>query len=160
LATAEQVDALLRGDLDVGFVRGAETDPRLHAEPFAKEPLLIAVHRDHPTAGDARVPLATLANEPWVLFPRSIAPQLHAQVLRLCHDAGFAPNVVQESREVYTTVGLVGAGVGVTIVPAAATPPETKPEKPAPPTPPVSTESNLDALRKARERADRRTKRD
>ena len=48
LATAEQVDALLRGDLDVGFVRGAETDPRLHAELFAKEPLLIAVHRDHP----------------------------------------------------------------------------------------------------------------
>ena len=55
-----------------------------------------------------------------MLFPRSIAPQLHTQVLRLCHDAGFAPNVVQESREVYTTVGLVGAGVGVTIVPAAA----------------------------------------
>ena len=61
LATAEQVDALLRGDLDVGFVRGAETDPRLHAELFAKEPLLIAVHRDHAArrcraraAGDAR----------------------------------------------------------------------------------------------------------
>ena len=119
LATAEQVDALLRGDLDVAFVRGAETDPRLHAEPFAKEPLLIAIHRDHPSAGDARVPLATLANEPWVLFPRAIAPQLHEQVMRLCREAGFTPNVVQESREVYTTVGLVGAGVGVTIVPEA-----------------------------------------
>jgi len=119
LATSEQVEALLRGDLDVGFVRGAETDPRLHAELFAKEPLLIAVNRDHPCAGSARVPLTALAGEPWVLFPRAIAPQLHEQVLRLCREAGFTPNVVQESREVYTTVGLVGAGVGVTIVPQA-----------------------------------------
>ena len=120
LATGEQMDALLRGDLDLGFVRGAETDPRLDVELFAREPLLIALNRDHPAAAQARVPLASLAGEPWVLFPRSIAPQLHTQVLRLCHDAGFTPDVVQESREVYTTVGLVGAGVGVTIVPAAA----------------------------------------
>jgi DNA-binding transcriptional LysR family regulator len=119
LATAEQVEALLRGDLDVGFVRGAETDPRLHAELFAKEPLLIVVNRDHPCAGATRVPLSRLAGEPWVLFPRAIAPQLHEQVMRLCREAGFTPNVVQESREVYTTVGLVGAGVGVTIVPQA-----------------------------------------
>lgn len=120
LATAEQTDALLRGDLDVGFVRGAETDPRLHVELFAREPLLIALNRDHRAATQARVPLAALAAEPWVLFPRAIAPQLHEQVMRLCRDAGFTPHVVQESREVYTTVGLVGAGVGVTIVPAAA----------------------------------------
>jgi DNA-binding transcriptional LysR family regulator len=120
LATAEQMDALLRGDLDLGFVRGAETDPRLHVELFAREPLLIALNRDHAAAGQARVPLAVLSGEPWVLFPRAIAPQLHEQVMRLCRQAGFTPHVVQESREVYTTVGLVGAGIGVTIVPAAA----------------------------------------
>lgn len=117
MPTSEQLTALLRGDLDVGFVRGADTDPRLHVELFAREPLLIALHRDHPSAGAARVPLASLAYDPWVLFPRAIAPRLHEQVIRLCRQAGFTPNVVQESREVYTTVGLVGAGVGVTIVP-------------------------------------------
>jgi DNA-binding transcriptional LysR family regulator len=117
LPTTEQVTALVNGDLDVGFVRGVETDPRLHAELFAREPLVIALHRDHPHARAARVPVSALAQDPWVLFPRAIAPQLHEHVVRLCRDAGFTPNVVQESREVYTTVGLVGAGVGVTIVP-------------------------------------------
>ena len=117
MPTSEQLTALLRGDLDVGFVRGADADPRLHVELFAREPLLIALHVDHPGAGAARVPLASLAHDPWVLFPRAIAPRLHEQVIRLCRQAGFTPNVVQESREVYTTVGLVGAGVGVTIVP-------------------------------------------
>ncbi len=117
MPTSEQITALLRGDLDVGFVRGADADPRLHVELFAREPLLIALHGDHPGANAARVPLASLAHDPWVLFPRAIAPRLHEQVIRLCRQAGFTPNVVQESREVYTTVGLVGAGVGVTIVP-------------------------------------------
>ena len=118
LPTAEQIAALLRGDLDIGFVRGAEADPRLHVESFAREPLVIAVNRDHPLASSPRVPLSSLAHEPWVLFPRAIAPLLHEQVMQLCRTAGFSPRVVQESREVYTTVGLVGAGVGVTIVPA------------------------------------------
>lgn len=118
LATADQTTALLRGDLDVGFMRGAEADARLHVEPFAREPLLIAVNRHHALARARGVRVSALADEPWVLFPRAIAPLLHEQVMKLCRDAGFTPRVVQESREVYTTVGLVGAGVGVTIVPA------------------------------------------
>ena len=118
LPTAEQIAALLRGDLDIGFVRGAEADPRLHVESFAREPLVIALNRDHALAAATRVPVSALAQEPWVLFPRAIAPLLHEQVMQLCRTAGFSPRVVQESREVYTTVGLVGAGVGVTIVPA------------------------------------------
>lgn len=118
LPSAEQTAALLRGDIDIGFAREAGPDARLNVEPIAREPLMIALNRDHPRARQARVPVAALANDPWVLFPRAIAPLLHDHVLRLCQEAGFVPRVAQESRETYTTVGLVGAGVGVTIVPA------------------------------------------
>lgn len=118
LPSAEQTAALLRGDIDVGFAREAGPDARLNVEPIAREPLMIALNRDHPRARQARVPVAALAHDPWVLFPRAIAPLLHDHVLRLCQEAGFVPRVAQESRETYTTVGLVGAGVGVTIVPA------------------------------------------
>lgn len=117
LPTGDQLTALVNGTLDVGFVRGAESDSRLHAELFTREPLVIALPRDHVLARAARVPLSALARDPFVLFPRTIAPSLHERVLQLCARAGFRPNVVQESREVYTTVGLVGAGVGVTIIP-------------------------------------------
>lgn len=117
LPTSEQITALVSGDLDVGVVRGVEEDARLQVEPFIREPLVIALPRDHRLARAARVPLSALATDPWVLFPRTIAPRLHEHAVRLCRQAGFTPTVVQESREVYTTVGLVGAGVGVTIVP-------------------------------------------
>lgn len=120
LSTAEQINGVLKGNLDLGIVRAAPPDSRLTAETFATEPLMIALNRQHRLAKARRVRVSALAREPWVLFPREIAPLLYDHVIRLCTDAGFSPTVVQESREVYTTVGLVGCGVGVTIVPAAA----------------------------------------
>jgi DNA-binding transcriptional LysR family regulator len=77
----------------------------------------MAVGRDHRCARQARLRLVELADDPWVLFPRAIAPAFHDQVMGLCRVAGFTPRVVQESREVHTTVGLVGAGIGVTVIP-------------------------------------------
>jgi DNA-binding transcriptional LysR family regulator len=84
-----------------------------------REPLHIAIALAHPLAKRRRIPLRALANEDFVLFPADVAPGLHAQVMDLCFDAGFVPRVVQVSRELYTTVSLVEAGVGVTIIPAS-----------------------------------------
>lgn len=118
LPSARQMTALLDGELDVGLLREPETDPRLTVEHILREPLVLALPRGHAKAGQARVSLSALATDPWVLFPRSIAPLLYDQVMQLCRAAGFTPRVAQESHETYTTVGLVGAGLGVTIVPA------------------------------------------
>jgi DNA-binding transcriptional LysR family regulator len=44
---------------------------------------------------------------------------VHAPVLKVCPAPGFDPRVVQTSREMYTTVSLVEAEMGVTIIPAS-----------------------------------------
>jgi DNA-binding transcriptional LysR family regulator len=119
LPTAQQLAGLYSGELDIGFVRQPSPDEELHLEVVMHEPLLVAIAKSHPLATRTRFPLRELAHEDFVLFPRDVAPGLHAQVLALCRNAGFTPNVVQESRELYTTVSLVEAGVGVTIIPAS-----------------------------------------
>ena len=119
MPTAWQLAALDSGEIDLGFLRETPATPRLTIEPVMREPLRLAIPRAHPLAARQRVPLALLAEEPFVLFPAELAPGLHAQVLALCRAAGFEPRVVQESRELYTTVSLVEAGLGVTIVPAS-----------------------------------------
>lgn len=131
LSTGAQITALRSGELDVGFVRDPEPDPAFRIETVLKEPLLIAMAATHPMAGPERsgpnprgepypfLDLADLAGEDFVLFPRDVAPGLFDQVMGLCREAGFAPRVVQESRELPTTVSLVEAGMGVTILPAS-----------------------------------------
>ncbi len=126
LPTGLQLTALQSGELDVGFVREPPPTPGVQFETVMREPLVVAVSRAHSLAD--RVPdgeglsarkLADLADEPFVLFPESLAPGLHAQVMHVCREAGFEPRIVQASRELYTTVSLVEAGVGITVVPAS-----------------------------------------
>jgi DNA-binding transcriptional LysR family regulator len=119
MPTGLQLEALRAEELDIGFLRQPDPDPELELETVMREPLRAAVPVGHPLATRTRIRLESLAAEPFVLFPREIAPGLHAQVLALCRSAGFAPRVVQESRELYTTVSLVEAGMGVTIIPAS-----------------------------------------
>ena len=119
LSTGAQLEALRSGDLDIGFVRDPAPDPNLLFEAIASEPLVLALSSSHPLVqSQQQIRLVDLADENFVLFPREVAPGLYDQVMALCRRAGFAPRVIQESRERPTTINLVEAGVGVTILPA------------------------------------------
>lgn len=119
MPTGPQLAQLRRGEIDIGFVREPSPDPDLEMVTVMREPLRIAINRRHPLAERARLTVRDLAHEPFVLFPPDLAPGLHAQVMALCRRAGFSPRVVEESRELYTSVSLVEAGVGVSILPAS-----------------------------------------
>ncbi len=119
MPTGPQLSQLRRGEIDIGFVREPSPDPDLEMVTVMREPLRIAINRGHPLAARARLSVRDLAREPFVLFPEELAPGLHAQVMALCRKAGFSPRVVEESRELYTSVSLVEAGVGVSILPAS-----------------------------------------
>ena len=119
LPTGPQILALRAGTLDIGFLREPPADPDLHRENMMREPLVLALSKRHRLAARARIKLEDVAHDDFVLFPRDVAPGLYAQVLALCAEAKVTPRVVQTSRELYTTVSLVEAGMGVTIVPAS-----------------------------------------
>jgi DNA-binding transcriptional LysR family regulator len=48
-----------------------------------------------------------------------VAPALFDQIADACGRAGFRPRVVQEAQEWLTILGLVEAGLGVSLVPAS-----------------------------------------
>lgn len=122
LSSAAQVQALRDGQIDVGLVReplpiGDLGKGELRFETIGGESLVAVLPPEHPLAGQRRVPLAALSEEPFVHFPRQVAPGLYDRILSLCQDAGFHPRVVQEAHEWLTIVGLVEAGMGVSLVP-------------------------------------------
>jgi len=119
LPTGSQIVALRNGELDIGFLREPPPDAELTTETVMREELLLALSKRHALASRKRLRLIDVANEDFVLFPRDLAPGLHAHVLAVCAEAGVHPRIVQTSRELYTTVSLVEAGLGVTIIPAS-----------------------------------------
>jgi DNA-binding transcriptional LysR family regulator len=117
LDTAEQLTALQDRRLDVGFIRSAQPTPGLFVTPIAEDPLVAVLPADHPLAANARVPLEALAHEPFVLWPRQASVRFYDDVITACRHAGFSPRTRFESRGAETLLGLVAAGLGVSVQP-------------------------------------------
>jgi DNA-binding transcriptional LysR family regulator len=83
-----------------------------------EDPMYLALPRGHPLAGKRALRLEELRGQAWVQTSRSSPCARH--VVRSCHAAGFEPNVAFESDDYQTVQGLVGAGVGVALIPELA----------------------------------------
>lgn len=113
-------DAALAGVLarqfDVALVRTLRPRPELAFAPLVREPLCLVVAADHRLARRRRVRYEDLRDDGLILWPREDAPESFDVVIEGCRRAGFSPTVVQEARGAYTILGLVAAGVGVSVL--------------------------------------------
>lgn len=114
---ARQVQALLTGEIHLGFIGLPVPDPteRLVFEPFRSDPMCVALPADHRLVKKATACLEHLANEPFIFLTRSGTPTFFDWLLQLCHKAGFYPRIVQEADSGQTVLELVAAGFGVAL---------------------------------------------
>ena len=113
------------GVLDLAIVRlppARRTD--LEVEVLVREPLVLVAPPGHRLADRRSVTLADLAHEPFVMMRPGHG--LRESLQSLCRQAGFDPNVVLEAGQLASLVGLVLAGIGITVVPRMAVGPEAR----------------------------------
>ncbi|MBD2777834.1 LysR family transcriptional regulator [Iningainema tapete] len=114
--TEAQVEALRTHQIDVGFVYLPIREPSLSIHPLFEEVYIAALPTSHWLARQKQIALQSLAKEPLIFYPRSLAPVLYANLIKCCEQAGFVPNIVQEAELAQTRLGLAAAGVGITFV--------------------------------------------
>ena len=106
------------GAIDLAFVRPPIGDHRgLVLEPLLEEDMLVVLPAGHPLLVLPSVPLAELAKETFILFPRALSPGFHDSITEACRRAGFAPIRGQDTPDVVTGVLMVSTGFGITVVP-------------------------------------------
>lgn len=118
--TAAQLVAIAEGRLDVGLVRAAVPTDAVAIAHLVEEPMVVVLAQDHRLATDPEHPLdpAELADEPFVLWPRSLGAPFFDTLVAYCHGHGFSPRIVAEGADIETQLGLVAAGIGVSFQPA------------------------------------------
>jgi DNA-binding transcriptional LysR family regulator len=116
MSTPDQIEALERGDIDVGFVRLPVERTELVTIPVLEETLVAAV----PRGMSYRKGLFGLRNEPFVVISRSDSASFFDHLVQTCRAAGFSPRIVQEVNELFTVLNLVRASIGVSLVPRSA----------------------------------------
>ncbi|MBT2410703.1 LysR family transcriptional regulator [Streptomyces sp. ISL-12] len=118
LLTPQLVEGLLTGAYDLAVSRaGAAGTEGVSITPLRAEPLVAVVPAHHPLAAGTEIPLAALADEPFVIHPSQPRSAMYDRVLAACDRAGFRPSALVEVGETATLVVLVAAGHGVALVP-------------------------------------------
>lgn len=118
LNSQEQVDALMRDELDLGFVHTPRLPDGLRAELLHEDAFLCCLPAAHALARRRKVALLELRDEPFVLFSRRASPDYFARIMAMCGALGFSPRVRHEVRHWLSVVSMVGQGMGVAVVPA------------------------------------------
>jgi DNA-binding transcriptional LysR family regulator len=117
LTTDRQLVWLREGRIDLGLIRPPIVEKDLISQVIFQESLVIALPISHTLASVDAIDLKLLATEPFILFPRQLAPGLYDPIIAICQAAGFSPQVVQECIQMQTIVSLVSANMGVSILP-------------------------------------------
>jgi DNA-binding transcriptional LysR family regulator len=121
LSTRDQFEALDDDRLDAGILRpanGFQSRPGTAVHEVWRDRLSAFLPETHPLAADSGpIAMEDLVAEDFVTVSRPLGCGVHEQTMRLCAAAGFLPRIVQESRELSTVLGLVAAGIGVSVLP-------------------------------------------
>jgi DNA-binding transcriptional LysR family regulator len=113
----QQFEMLLDGRIDVAVLRPLYKDSRIATKTIVRSRFVAALRADHPLLRKKSICMEDLSQEDFVSLPKRLGPSFHAQIMGFCSGAGFLPKVVHEASDAQAVVGLVGAGMGVAVVP-------------------------------------------
>lgn len=119
MSTPSQVQALLDGSVDVGFVRLPRNESEIESIPIQKDELVVVASAES-GVDLGRRGLTLMRDQPFILISPSASRSLHHHAQELCRMAGFSPRVVQEAEELFTLLHLVRSGMGISLVPVSA----------------------------------------
>jgi DNA-binding transcriptional LysR family regulator len=115
--TSDQLDALRRDDIDVGFALLPTPADDITAEVFSEDGFVVAVATSSRPARRGRVPITEFRESGFIATPRYRSPGLDEIKAEVFRDAGFEPRIVQLATNASTMLALVAAGIGVLLTP-------------------------------------------
>ena len=104
-----------QGAVDFALMGLPVSDMQLQSTALLQDEFVLMVPQGHDFTGRRAVGIAELVHEQFILYPKGAGGR--DLFMEACRQAGFDPQVVFESDDRETILGLVAAGVGVTIMP-------------------------------------------
>ncbi|MEM9521426.1 MAG: LysR substrate-binding domain-containing protein [Actinomycetota bacterium] len=120
LGTAEQIDALSIGAIDVGFSILPESHGPVHSRLLTPDELHLFIPADDPLAALDRISVADAITRRFLLLSREREPCVRKTFDRLCDAHAVEGDVVMEIDHLESLLAFVGAGLGVSLAPSVA----------------------------------------
>lgn len=121
MTSAEQIEALKSGRIDIGFGRVRMYDSAISRETLREERLALAIPYSSPLATEnTPLPLNVLNKQSLIVYPSNVTPSFADYILNALHDKRIYPDQIHEVQSIQTALGLVAAGVGYCVMPTGA----------------------------------------
>lgn len=117
LSNSVQVEMIQKDKLDLGFVRLASVPEDLEMKPILRDSFSIVVPEDHPIGKADFRSVSQFQGESFILFSSDYSNYYYEQIMSICRDSGFSPQIRHKSVHALTIFRLVENGLGVAIVP-------------------------------------------
>jgi DNA-binding transcriptional LysR family regulator len=110
-----QRDRILQDEIDLGFLDGHFQSSEIETLPVARHRLMALMPPEHPLAAKASITVEELAGEKLVMGTDFEWPTFRRIVVNMFQQSGHVMSVAQEASSLTGILGLVTAGVGVTV---------------------------------------------
>lgn len=117
IRTQGQKVALANDEIDVGYMIGPFDHPDMRSLQLSSEPLYVVTPRNHALLQRARIEPADLADQDIILGDMKEWDEYRWRLNDMFSGAGLALKVTLEASNTLALIGLVAAGLGVTILP-------------------------------------------
>jgi DNA-binding transcriptional LysR family regulator len=120
MVSADQVEALINGRIDVGLLRPPVDRRAFKSFRVVRESFLLAVPADHPLASGQAPSLADLDRQPLIMYSPYESRYFYDLLAAIFAGANISPKYVQHMSQIHSMLALVRAGLGAALVPQAA----------------------------------------
>ena len=110
-----QRDRILQDEIDLGFIDGSFQSTEIESCLVARHGLMALLPPGHPLAAQDALTVEDIAGETLVMGTRSEWPTFRRFVVEVFQSAGHVLHAAQEASSLTGILGLVTAGVGVTL---------------------------------------------
>ncbi|MFC3417800.1 LysR family transcriptional regulator [Algoriphagus hitonicola] len=119
LSNQLQVEMIQKDELDLGFVRLASVPGELEKKAVLRDSFSLVVPKNHPVQVSDFHSLSQFSEESFILFSSDYSNFYYEQIMGICREAGFQPQVRHKSVHALTIFRLVENGLGVAIIPTS-----------------------------------------
>jgi len=113
----KQMDSLISGDIDLGFVRLERVPRSLNIKPILKESFCLVLPKDYPINENTFTSLKQFENESFILFNPKYSTSYFEKVMQIFDDNDFSPIIAHNTIHASSIYKLVENKFGISIVP-------------------------------------------
>ena len=113
--SSQQNEAVLKGEIDIGFLRPPVDQVNLDCELLFEEEFVVVLPKTHRLAKRRSLKLKDVADEPLIIFHRNFSSGLYDKILGLYSRQGFTPRLTRTHVEAHEEAGAIMVASGKAI---------------------------------------------